>query len=110
MSLNVSAIFPGTPVQKPGRRTEKSPSRMVWRAARIEVKSTDSRCSAASAVPFSPPGGSVVAVRVLRVLFIVVVLLDAAESHTHVRTCLAHPANCAFRNPKIQPFAGRLDE
>ncbi len=32
MSLKVSAILPSTPVQSPGRRTEKSPSRTAWRA------------------------------------------------------------------------------
>jgi hypothetical protein len=28
--LMVSAIFPSKPVQSPGRRTEKSPSRTAW--------------------------------------------------------------------------------
>ena len=32
ISLKVSAILPSTPVQSPGRRTEKSPSRTAWRA------------------------------------------------------------------------------
>ena len=36
MSLKVSAILPARPVQAPGRRTEKSPSRMECRLARIE--------------------------------------------------------------------------
>jgi len=35
ISLKVSAIFPRKPVQYPGRRTEKSPSRMVCRPASI---------------------------------------------------------------------------
>ncbi len=33
ISLNVSAILPPRPVQSPGRRTEKSPSRTARRAA-----------------------------------------------------------------------------
>ena len=41
MSLNVSAIFPASPVQFPGKRTEKSPSRMVCRLARITLRSAD---------------------------------------------------------------------
>ena len=39
ISLNVSAIFPASPVHAPGSRTEKSPSRMVWRLARIALSS-----------------------------------------------------------------------
>src|SRR4029077_15186879 len=42
MSLNVSAIFPARPVQAPGRRTEKSPSRMECKLARISGRSTGS--------------------------------------------------------------------
>src|SRR5258708_32628536 len=39
ISLKVSAIFPPTPVQTPGKRAEKSPSRMVCRPARIAPRS-----------------------------------------------------------------------
>ena len=39
ISLKVSAIFPARPVQEPGRRTEKSPSRMVCRLARMTLRS-----------------------------------------------------------------------
>src|SRR6267154_6152373 len=39
ISLKVSAIFPPTPVQTPDKRTEKSPSRMVCRPARIAPRS-----------------------------------------------------------------------
>src|SRR5258708_27733924 len=41
ISLNVSATFPASPVQDTGRRTEKSPSRMVLRAPRITLRSTE---------------------------------------------------------------------
>src|ERR1700733_14983203 len=39
ISLNVSAIFPARPVQFPGSRTEKSPSRMTCRLDRITLRS-----------------------------------------------------------------------
>src|SRR3984885_1499622 len=39
MELKVSATLPASPVQEPGRRTEKSPSRMVCRPARITLRS-----------------------------------------------------------------------
>src|ERR1700730_2034483 len=39
MSLNVSAIFPASPVHEPGSRTEKSPARMVCKQARIMPRS-----------------------------------------------------------------------
>src|ERR1700678_2265525 len=48
MSLNVSAIFPASPVQFPGSRTEKSPSRMVCRLARITLRSADTGSVSAS--------------------------------------------------------------
>src|SRR6266851_6879899 len=41
ISLNVSATFPASPVQDTGRRTEKFPSRMVLRAPRITLRSTE---------------------------------------------------------------------
>src|SRR5205807_10190810 len=41
ISLNVSATFPASPVQDTGRRTEKSPSRIVLRAPRITLRSTE---------------------------------------------------------------------
>src|ERR1700689_3602998 len=41
MSLNVSAIFPAIPVHEPGKRTDKSPSRMVCKLARIAASSGD---------------------------------------------------------------------
>src|ERR1700719_2380784 len=50
ISLKVSAIFPPTPVQTPGRRTEKSPSRMVCKPARISPRSA----LVISAPPWSP--------------------------------------------------------
>src|SRR5579862_2220323 len=45
MSLNVSAILPARPVQVPGRRTEKSPSRTVRRPARITPSSGEACAS-----------------------------------------------------------------
>src|SRR5690348_4657946 len=53
MSLNVSAIFPERPVHEPGSRTEKSPLRMVCRAARTMLKSAGDSATAAAA-PFPP--------------------------------------------------------
>src|SRR5258706_11721969 len=50
ISLKVSAIFPPTPVQTPGKRTEKSPSRMVCRLTRIAPRSA----LLISALPRSP--------------------------------------------------------
>ena len=47
MSLNVSAIFPASPVQVPGSRTEKSPSRIVCRLARITLRSADAASATA---------------------------------------------------------------
>ena len=41
ISLNVSAIFPANPTHEPGSRTEKSPSRMVCRLAKITLRSRD---------------------------------------------------------------------
>jgi hypothetical protein len=41
MSLKVSAIFPSKPTQATGSLTEKSPSLMVWRLARIRAKSSE---------------------------------------------------------------------
>src|SRR6185437_7895225 len=41
MLLKVSAILPGSPVQEPGRRTEKSPSCMRCRLARMTLRSAD---------------------------------------------------------------------
>src|SRR5579872_145421 len=41
MSLKVSAIFPASPVHDPGKRTDKSPSRMVCKLARIAASSGD---------------------------------------------------------------------
>ncbi len=45
----MSAIFPGRPVQFPGKRTEKSPSRMVCRLARMTLRSPESEGGWASA-------------------------------------------------------------
>src|SRR5437868_14026491 len=42
MSLNVSAILPSSPTHATGKRTEKSPSRMVCRLARISARLSDS--------------------------------------------------------------------
>src|SRR5580704_14190151 len=52
MSLNVSAIFPANPVQLLGRRTEKSPSRMVLRLARITLRSAGIASLARAVAPF----------------------------------------------------------
>ena len=41
MELKVSAIFPASPIQEPGSRTEKSPPRMVWRLAKITLSSPE---------------------------------------------------------------------
>src|ERR1700743_983926 len=41
MSWNVSAIFPAIPVHEPGKRTDRSPSRIVCRLARIAASSGD---------------------------------------------------------------------
>ena len=46
ISLKVSAIFPGRPVHDPGRRTEKSPSRMVCRLASMTPRSGDTGSTA----------------------------------------------------------------
>src|SRR5258708_15960298 len=48
MELNVSATFPARPVQEPGRRTEKSPSLIVCRLARIALSSPEARAAAGS--------------------------------------------------------------
>ena len=46
ISLKVSAIFPARPVQEPGRRTEKSPSRIVCRLASMTARSGDTGSAA----------------------------------------------------------------
>src|SRR6266436_2517648 len=53
ISLKVSAIFPCKPVQYPGRRTEKSPSRMVCRPASITPRSADTDPLLPESCPFS---------------------------------------------------------
>ena len=67
MSLNVSAIFPASPVQFPGRRTEKSPSRIVWRLARIMLRSADAASALGEPRPllFALGAGSGIAIAVV---------------------------------------------
>src|SRR6266481_5425501 len=57
MSLNVSASFPSTPTHAPGRRTEKSPSRIVCRAMRIAFRLADPDWERAWLRPFSFTAG-----------------------------------------------------
>ena len=51
ISLKVSAIFPLSPVHEPGRRTEKSPSRMACIFSRMRTISEDSSCAVAPLCP-----------------------------------------------------------
>src|ERR1700682_997552 len=52
MELNVSAIFPGSPVQEPGSLTEKSPFRMVCKPARITFRSAGAGSDLCTEFPF----------------------------------------------------------
>src|SRR5579863_610614 len=56
ISLNVSATLPASPTHVPGNRTVKSPSRMLWRLARITERSTGS--SAVFVFPFVREAGA----------------------------------------------------
>jgi hypothetical protein len=64
ISLKVSAILPASPVQVPGSRTEKSPSRMLCRLVRIIPSSAGAGsiavavAAAAGSLPESPFAGS----------------------------------------------------
>src|SRR6266849_4539467 len=57
MSLNVSAIFPASPVQEPGSRTEKSPARIVCRLASITLRSAEIGSASALECPLFPGSG-----------------------------------------------------
>src|ERR1700730_18582717 len=59
MELNVSAIFPSRPVHDPGSLTEKSPSRMVRRPAKITLRSGEAESPTSTECPFffSPGSG-----------------------------------------------------
>ena len=76
MSLKVSAIFPASPVHDPGSRTEKSPSRMVCRLAKITPRSAEGDSATRTECPFffSPASGPPLATAVVApwlLLFIV---------------------------------------
>src|SRR5262250_381017 len=82
MSLKVSATFPDRLVHEPGRRTEKSPSRIFWRAPRTMASSVEPGAASGIVTPFPlplRPSPAVVCALVAsgaRVLFIVVLLDD----------------------------------
>jgi hypothetical protein len=55
MELKVSAIFPSSPVQEPGSRTEKSPFYMVRRLERMTLKDADAGSATRTELPLFFP-------------------------------------------------------
>src|ERR1700692_2568363 len=95
IELNVSAIFPGSPVHDPGSRTEKSPFLMICRLARIVLRSLEPGPAAVSSTctefPFRPffglsPGASVApAVVLARLLFFIKISCTGGGSGTSTK-------------------------
>src|SRR5260370_5408942 len=105
ISLKVSAIFPPTPVQTPGKRTEKSPSRIVCKLTRIAPRSA----LVISAPPRSPfPDGHLetlggadrTAVPFCSIRFMLALLanwscvLHAHLEQTHMESLRSHRGKC----------------
>ncbi len=111
ISLNVSAIFPGSPVQDPGRRTEKSPSRIVCRLASITLRSADAPSPLPALCPFplmgnwellpaATPAGS----RSILFMMISRANHETFECRIRLPNCSRRPAKARFGETVEQPL------